>query len=148
MISGSLAAVIAYTISLGWVAVLLVGLPQGIWLGMACAMVYMWAICVIGTSVAGTLVRRHGRLRSAIVPYAELGIPSILTVVYANGLLFQFLIGIASSWKYLLPLTVLLATASIGVLRRWHWLVRTVLHIAWLVAFCAYVLIGKANQIR
>ena len=48
------------------------GVPYGIWIGMASALVVVGSVCLIETLAAGMLLRRHGQVRAMIAPYAEL----------------------------------------------------------------------------
>ena len=88
-ITGVVAAVISYTLSWGWVAVSIAGVPYGIWLGMMSALVLLGSLCTIETLAAGMLLRRHGQVHSTIGPYAELIVPSILAVVFSSSALFR-----------------------------------------------------------
>jgi serine/threonine protein kinase len=138
IITGALAAVISYTLSWGWVAVSIAGLPYGIWIGMASAFVVMASLSVIETLAAGMLLRRHGHVSAALGPYLELVLPIMLAVVFSSSVLFRLATGGlgARAW-HLFMVPVLLATIA-GVLGRWPWGVRTVLHTAWLASLCAF----------
>lgn len=133
-LSGALAAVVCYTISWGWLAVNVAGVPFGIWLGMASVLVFMGSFLVVGTLAAGLLLRRHGQIRAIVGPYIELVIPAMLALIFANGLAFNFAIGRWIGWEYYLVPTVLLSIATIATLMRWHWLVRAAFHMAWLAS--------------
>ena len=138
-ITGTLAAVITYTLSWGWVAVSIAGLPYGIWIGMATALVFKWSIAVIETLAAGMLLRRHGHVRSMIGPYAELIVPANLAVVFACSALFR-LTTVGLRERFWHPIMVpLLVLAAISALARWPWYVRVVLHAAWLVSLCIFL---------
>ena len=78
-----------YAFSWGWVAVSIAGVPYGIWLGMATALVFNGLDCVIETLAAGMLLRRHGQVSSMIGPYVELIVPANLAVVFACSALFR-----------------------------------------------------------
>jgi hypothetical protein len=137
-VTGALAAVFSYTISWGWVAVSIAGVPYGIWLGMTSAVVFVGSICVVETMAAGMLLRRHGQIRSAIGPYVELMAPSFLAVVFASSTLFR-LATVGLGERFWQPIIVpLLVLAAISVLARWPWYVRAPLHAAWVVSLCTF----------
>ena len=135
IVSGTIAAVVWYTISWGWVTVNAAGVPYGIWIGMVGAVVLMGSICVIGTSAAGMLLRRYGNMSATIWPYIELVLPSLLTVAFVHGLVVRWAVG-WETWQYLVLPAVLLGISSFSVWMRWHWLVRAVIHAAWLCSLC------------
>jgi hypothetical protein len=138
-ITGVVSAVISYTISWGWVAVSIAGVPYGIWLGMLSALVFMGTICIIETLAAGMLLRRHGQVHSTIGPYAELLVPSILAVVFSSSALFR-LATVGLGERFWHPIMVPpLVLASISVLTRWPWRIRALLHATWLVSLFAFV---------
>jgi hypothetical protein len=139
-ISGGLAAVVSYTISWGWIAASLAGLPYGIWLGMLSALVFMGSVLTVGTMAAGMLLRRFGQIRSMIVPYIELVIPAMLALIYANGMAFNFAIGRYDGWAYYLVAAVLAAIAAVGAWMRFNWVIRVVLHAVWLASVCAFAM--------
>jgi serine/threonine protein kinase len=138
-ISGGIAAVVCYTISWGWLAVSLAGVPYGIWLGMLSALIFIASVCIAETMSAGMLLRRHGQLRSTAMPYAELVAPSILALAYTCGLLVNLAIGRHEGWLYYLVPIVLLWSAVISVGSRLHWLLRVLLHATWLVSVYIFV---------
>ena len=121
---------VSYTLSWGWVAVSIAGVPYGIWLGMTSAVVFMGSVCRRDRDPGGgNAARRHGHVRSTIGPYSELMSPSILAVVFANSTLFRLAtVGLGERlWHpIMVPLLVL---AVISVLARWPWYVRALLHV-------------------
>jgi serine/threonine protein kinase len=136
--TGALAAVICYSLSWGWVAVRIAGVPYGIWLGMASALVVMESLCSIETMAAGILLRRHGQVTTAIWPYFEFVIPFMLAVVLSISVLFRAAtVGIGARAWHLLLVPVLLFAIT-GVLKGWQWRVRALLHTAWLTSLCAF----------
>ncbi|MDZ4783406.1 MAG: serine/threonine-protein kinase [Planctomycetia bacterium] len=138
-ITGTLAAVITYTLTWGWVAVSIAGIPHGIWLGMATALGFKWSIAVIETLAAGMLLRRYGQVSSMIGPYAELIVPANLAVVFACSALFR-LVTVGLGERFWHPIMVpLLALAAISALARWPWYVRVVLHAAWVASLCKFL---------
>jgi Protein kinase domain len=138
IITGALASVICYTLSWGWVAVKIAGVPYGIWLGMASALVVMASLCIIETLAAGMLLRRHGRLSAAIGPYIELVIPIALAIVFSSSVLFRLAtVGLNERAWHLFMVPVLLLAIT-GVLRRWPWRLRTLLHAAWVASLCVF----------
>ena len=101
----------------------------------------MGLMFVVETLAAGALLRRHARVRPMIGPYFELVLPAELAIVLAGAILFRLArdqLGQHLEYLLVLPLLVL---ALIGVLRRWHWLIRALLHASWLGAICARVVL-------
>src|SRR5262249_52451927 len=143
IITGSLGAVTCYTAGLGWVAVELVGVPHGIWLGMITVVVFMGLICILQTLVAGNLLRRHARVRRMMGPYLEIVIPAMLAIVLV-GAYFARLGFALQPHHWYFPAIPLMALALTGVLRRWHWIVRAVLHTAWLAALIAGLVLNTS----
>jgi predicted Ser/Thr protein kinase len=154
-ITGLLAAVTWYTISWGWVSVLLAyrwagerALPYGIWLGMLTALGVMGLMFVAQTLAAGPLLRRHARVRRMVVPYFELVLPAVLVIVLGIAFIFRWVLEEVSQYGgallvpphraalLLLPPLVLALT---GVIRGWHWALRVLLHGGWLAALGTYL---------
>ena len=134
IITGLLATVLCYTISWGWVAVKIAGVPHGIWFGMVTALVAIASLSIVETMTAGMLVRRHGRVRAAIVPYIEVTVPVILTMICANSVFVRVLTSgpTTYTWRlFLLPLPLL---AILGVVKGWPWPVRLLLHAGWITS--------------
>jgi hypothetical protein len=75
-----------------------------------------------------------------IGPYFERVLPAALMIMLASALLFRSARGQFDQYRGILPVLPLLALALAGVLRRWHWALRAVLHATWLGALLAYVL--------
>jgi hypothetical protein len=149
--AGLLAAVTAYTISWGWVAVVIAeqmagpaGIPYGIWGGMVGVVGIMGSIFVVETLAAGSLLRRHVRVRLIIGPYFELVIPAMLLVLLGGAIASRWVYDGLSRHAWLVPALFLLALALAGVHRKWHWALRAFLHAAWLIALGA----GVAMRIR
>src|SRR5262249_22319928 len=135
LIAGLLAAVTSYTVSWGWVAVLIAqkmagtgGIPYGIWGGMLGVGGIMGSIFVVETLAAGDLLRRHGRVRRMIGPYFELVIPVMLLILLGGAVAYRGATDGLSRHGWLVPVLPLLALAVTGVLRKWHWLPRALLH--------------------
>jgi hypothetical protein len=131
VITGTLAAVISYTLSWGWMAVRIAGVPYGIWLGMTTALVFTASLCIIETLAAGMLIRRHGHVSAAIGPYLEFTIPFIFAVVFSSSVLFRLATGGLGERAWHLFMVPVLLLAMAGVFRRWPWPVRALLHTAW-----------------
>jgi hypothetical protein len=151
-ITGLLAAVTWYTVSWGWVAVGLAkqwagerGIPYGIWLGMLSALGVVGLIFVVETLAAGTLLRRHGRVRLMIGPYFELVLPAVILIGPGGAVLFRWALGEVSKYRGALLVLPLLVLALTGVLRKWHWTLRALLHGGWLAALCAYLVMRFAS---
>jgi hypothetical protein len=146
VITGALAAVICYTLSVGWVAVKIAGVPYGIWLGMASALVVVTLPCIVETLTAGLLLRRHGHVSAAVWPYVELMTPFVFAVLFSSSALFRLAtVGLGErAWHlYTVPALVLytvpaLVLAIVGVLRRWQWRVRALLHAAWIASLLVF----------
>src|ERR1051325_10829720 len=105
---------------------------------MASAMVTVASLCIIETLAAGMFLRRHGRVSAAAASYVEFTIPFMLTVVGSSSVLFRLgTVGLGErAWHlYMIPV-LLLATA--GVLQRWPWRVRLLLHAAWVTSLCVF----------
>jgi hypothetical protein len=150
LVAGLLAAVTAYTVSWGWVAVLIAqrmagtgGIPYGIWVGMLGVGGIVGSIFVVETLAAGNLLRRHGRVRRMIGPYFELVIPVMLLILLGGAVAYRWSTDGLSRHGWLLPVLPLLALAVAGVLRKWHWMLRVLLHAAWLVVLCAGVVMNN-----
>jgi hypothetical protein len=90
------------------------------------------------TLVAGRLLRRHGQVRSVILPYCEMAVPVAFTLWYLQTFLiwFSFAPSVEGKWQYLIrALTAAVAPlpALVGVWREWPWLLRVFLHAGWLL---------------
>jgi hypothetical protein len=152
-LGGLLAAVTSYTISWGWVGVRIAyraagerGIPYGIWLGMVIVLGLMGPMFVVETLAAGSLLRRHGRVRRMIGPYFELVLPATLSILLAGGLLYRSAWGQFDQYKGILLVLPFLALALTGVLRQWHGALRALLHVGWLAAVCAAIAMKTASQ--
>jgi hypothetical protein len=121
-------------------------IPVGIWLGL----LFAFAVCGIsgvgGTLVAGGLLRRDGSIRSMALRYVEVTLPWLLLLMGGLLLLYNprppavsMLLG--ADDVYVLEILVyslmwaLAGLAVAGVFRAWHWLIRVLLHAAWIVGF-------------
>ncbi len=139
-ITGTLAAVITYTLSWGWVAVSITGLPYGIWLGMATALAFKWSISVIETLVAGMLFRRKGRLSGMFGAYFELITPTLVAITFASNALFWLGASDLSRQGWFVFTIPLLLLAIGGVLKAWDWRMRALLHMLWITSVCAFAI--------
>jgi serine/threonine protein kinase len=142
-VSGTLTAIVGavlcHTISWAWAAAVLVGLPLGIWLSMFSAIVFMGAVCLVGTLIAGRLLRRYGKVQSIIWPYWELALPATMAIVFANSMLFNISTGRWADWEYFLAAAVACSVAVVGVFAKWHWIARALLHATWITGVCAFI---------
>jgi serine/threonine protein kinase len=138
-IIGTISAVITYTLTWGWVAINIAGVPYGIWLGMATILVFNCGIAVVETLASGMLLRRHGRLGAMFGSYFELIIPALLAVTFTSNLLFWHRAGDLDTRGWLEISIPVLLVAVIGVIRAWDWRVRSALHALWIVCVCAIV---------
>jgi hypothetical protein len=115
---------------------LMEGIPLGIWLGLLCTLGLSVVISVSETVVASILLRRAGQGRAVIRPYIELAIPGVVFCIALLGGFLRVLVGwFAGHTAQLLVLLLmlsLLVLAMTAVLRGWHWLVRSLLHVGWL----------------
>jgi eukaryotic-like serine/threonine-protein kinase len=110
---------------------LIVGIPAGIWMGMFVVLCLAEVAAVCETLAAGALLRRHGRLRMVVLPYAEIAIPATTLIVLSIGI---FTLSLQRfTWRvghlFLLGLLVLTIT---GILRKWPLGVRVLLQLGWL----------------
>jgi hypothetical protein len=150
-ITGLLAVVTAYTISWGWLAVLIAlrwgrdWIPYGIWLGML-AVAPTGLVFVVETLAAGTMLRRLGLVRRVLGPYYELVIAATLLVVGVCTLSLRYAVEGFGRNAWLVPVLLLLALAVTGVLQKWPWAVRALLHVAWLAALVADVVKSSSWQ--
>ncbi len=100
---------------------LVVGIPQGVWLGMLFTLSAYGLFSVLGTRVAGVLVRRHTRPLVVLLAYLE------ATLAWAWLLLLAFLQifypagRVQFPWLVLALVAVLAYLAAVGVLREWWW---------------------------
>src|SRR5262249_17790431 len=115
------------------------GIPYGIWGGMVGVGGIMGSIFVVETLAAGGLLRSHVRVRRMIGPYFELVIPAMLLVILGAAIAARWAFDGLSRHGWLAPALPLLALAVAGVLRKWQWVLRALLHAAWLIALCAGV---------
>jgi hypothetical protein len=148
VVSGLLAAVVCYTLTWGWVAVLRWGVPLGIWLGMLTVLVFLASVCVVEVLAAGMLLRRHGRVRAMIVPYLELAVPCTLAVVIGLANFFRLVGGSVrpQGFLFFVTMTPALALTITGALRRWPWPVRTLLHAGWVALLSGLVIATSTWQ--
>jgi len=119
--------------------------PWGIWLGLVFAVGTCVTVGAVETLAASALLRRVGHARAVIRPYIELAVPgAVLTMGVASGI-----VRLSVGWFALHPahmavalLTfVFLALVIAAVLRGWHWLVRGLLHVAWVVSLIAWFML-------
>jgi hypothetical protein len=74
-----------------------------------------------------------------IGPYFELVIPAMLLIILGGAIAYRWPTEGLRRHGGLVPVLPLLALALTGVLRKWHWLPRALLHAAWLTALCVGV---------
>jgi hypothetical protein len=139
MITGLLTGICGYTIGWGpWTVQMAfdlwgrTGIPYAIWLGMLGTLGVAGLVFTVEILVAGKLLRRRGQLRLIIWPYFELVIPATIFVLLAGIVSFHLALGGADRNIWLVAVLPLLALAITGVVRRWHWLVRLLVHASWL----------------
>ena len=60
---------------------------------MASALGVVALLCIVETLVAGTLVRRHGRVITALGPYIEFALPFMLAIIASGSVLFRVATG-------------------------------------------------------
>ena len=116
-----------------------IGSAWGVWLGLLLSLASVGCLGFCSTLAAGYLGRRGGSLRAVALPYLELTVStslllglSLREVVLGGG-------GSLESTTFrvcgLLCLAFLTAMVVLGVLRRWRWVVRLTVAVAWTVAF-------------
>jgi hypothetical protein len=110
----------------------IVGIPTGLWMGMLFVLVVAEVAVVWETVVAGALLRRHGRLRAVLLPYAEIALPATTLTVAIIGILFALYLGRFTGRVWHVLLLGLLVLTITGILRRWPWGARVLLHLGWL----------------
>jgi hypothetical protein len=138
-VTGSVGAILCSAISWIWVAVLIAGVPYGVWLGTLSAFAFMGSVCLFGTLCAGRLLRQHGQIQGAIWPYTELAAPSILALVFWNAIAFNSSTGRWADWQYFMAMAILSSFAGMVVFIRCHWLLRLPVHVAWLASLYLFV---------
>lgn len=109
---------------------LIVGIPRGIWLGMLFTMVSIGIFGVLGTMVAGALLRRDERMLMAILPYLEATIPSAWLILLGYLQVFYPLDGSGWRWLVVLLFGLLSVGAVVGVLKDWPARLRFALYLA------------------
>jgi hypothetical protein len=125
------------------------GIPVGIGLGLLCIVGMSLVVTLAETLAAGMLLRRLGQVRAVIWPYIELAVPgAILAIGLFAGLgrLFAgWFTGHSGQLLILLLALALLVLAITAVLRGWHWLVRSLLHLGWMASVSAWVMMEQAR---
>jgi hypothetical protein len=105
---------------------------------MAGALGVVASLCIIETLVAGMLVRRHGRVITALGPYIEFALPFMLAIIFSGSVLFRLVTGGLGERAWHLYMVPVLWLALIGVLRRWPGRIRALLHVAWVMSLVAF----------
>jgi hypothetical protein len=137
---------------------LALNIQLGIWAGMAGALGLFAGLATGQALAAGYLLRRRGRLRSVLLPYLELTIPTFAAVIMPLAALRfatvteslasgagEFDLAVLAkreypvlaalfSWQAQLLLVVLAVLAIAGVLRGWRWPLRLALYAGWACA--------------
>jgi hypothetical protein len=120
------------------VADLTAAVPWGIWLGLVFALGTGLAVSLGETMAASVLLRRLGRVRAVLAVYLELAVPGTLLIMALFSSSVRYSVGWFTGHATLLVSSIatlfFLAAAVTAVLRGWHWLVRVMLHMAWLVS--------------
>jgi hypothetical protein len=130
------------------------GLPLGIWLGLLCTLGLNMVLSVVETVAASILLRRLGKAGAVLRRYFELAIPGVVLCMFLVGGALRGLSGwFAGHTAQLLVLVLLLSLlvlAITAVLRGWHWLVRSLLHLSWLGTLILWAMmeITRFNQYR
>jgi hypothetical protein len=106
---------------------------------MVGALIFMGGISLFGTLAAGRLLRERGHIYAIVWPYYELALPSIMAIIFANGLAFNLSLGRWADWQYFAAGAILCPIAGLAVYRNWHWLLRLALHAAWLTSLIVFV---------
>jgi hypothetical protein len=117
--------------------------PWGIWLGLLFSLGTGLAVSLGETLAASILLQRLGRIRAVLWNYIELAVPGTILIMG----LFSGSVRYSAGWftehpeQLLATIATLLflAAAVTAVLRGWHWLVRVMLHVAWVVSLYAWM---------
>jgi hypothetical protein len=118
---------------------LVVGVARGLWLGVLFVLVGFSASSVLGTLLAGTLIRRHGRLGIAVLPYLEATLPCSWIIVEAYIALFLRHRRPHGSFGPLALFVGISGLAVLGVTRQWPWPIRGSAYTAVLLALVSGV---------
>jgi hypothetical protein len=117
--------------------------PWGIWLGLVFSLGTGLTVSLGETLAASILLRRLGRVRAVLWTYVELAVPGTLLIMGLFSASVRYSVGWFTGHPTQLLATLatllFLAAAVTAVLRGWHWLVRGMLHVAWLVSLYAWV---------
>lgn len=103
-----------------------VGSAYGVWLGVGFSLVTVGGLGFFGTLAGGWLLRRGG---SVVVPYFELTVSTSLAA--ARLLSGPVGVGPPISWFGAVCLVAATALVVVGVVNRWHWLLRVSVAAAW-----------------
>jgi hypothetical protein len=135
-----------------------VGSAYAIWLGVGFSLTTVGLLGLSGTLAGGWLLRRGRSWRAIVVPYLELTVSTSVAV----GRLISELMGLGGSITWI-GATCLAASTTLvvmGVIYRWHWLLRIATAVTWalvlwgagldnrtsgpvsLVAYVAYGILG------
>jgi serine/threonine protein kinase len=126
-------------------------MPVGIWLGMLIALAFCGISGVGATLVAGGLLRRCRSMRKLGLGYVEGTLPGLALGSGGLWLLLEFLernsvsdqtigpniliIQMVACLGGILLVCALEGLVVAGVLCAWHWIIRVVVHAAWIGAF-------------
>jgi hypothetical protein len=125
------------------IADLTTSVPWGIWLGLLFSLGTGLAVSLGETLAASVLLRRLGRVRAVHWIYVELVVPGALLImaVFSGSVRYSvgWFTGHPGELLNTIATLLFLAAAVAAVLRGWHWLVRAMLHAAWLVSLCAWL---------
>jgi eukaryotic-like serine/threonine-protein kinase len=117
--------------------------PWGIWLGLVFSLGTGVVVSLGETLAASILLRRLGRVRAALWIYVELAVPGTLLIMGLFSCSVRYSVGwfTGNPGQLLTTIAALLfmAAAVTAVLRGWHWLVRVMLHVAWVVSLYTWM---------
>ena len=117
--------------------------PWGIWLGLVFSLGTGLIVSLGETLAASILLRRLGRIRAVLWTYVELALPGTLLIMGLFSASVRYFVGWFTGYPAQLLATIAtlasLAAVVTAVLRGSHWLVRVMLHTAWLVGLYAWM---------
>jgi serine/threonine protein kinase len=113
-------------------------LGSGILFLIFLSLAFVGPLCVGETLVAGRLLRRHGRARSAILPYCEMAVPAAFTFWYLQSFLIWICFAPPVEGKLQFLIRTLICAlapvpAVVSVWRQWPWPLRVLLHAGWIL---------------
>ncbi|MDB5311009.1 MAG: hypothetical protein JWO38_5211 [Gemmataceae bacterium] len=106
-----------------------VGSAYGVWLGVGLSLATVGLLGFCGTLAGGWLLRRGGSCRSIAVPYFELTVST--SVAVGQLILAAAGLGNSMTWFRAVCLVAITTLVVVGVVDRWHWLLRVAIAATW-----------------